>query len=65
MEKCNKIAKLRTSITQKDFSSKSAMEQYVGVNSRPDICSTVQLISPGAEPTSLTEFKIMNKVVKI
>lgn len=36
---------------QKSFTSLRALAQYIGVNKRPGICATVQLIEPGSDPS--------------
>lgn len=47
MDQRDKIYKLTVPATKKEFTSKKAMAQYVGVRCRPDICAAVQLIAPG------------------
>lgn len=41
------------------------MSQYVGLNCRPDICTVVQLVAPGADPTTATEFKTMKNIFSL
>lgn len=60
----DKIKNLDIPDTQKGFESHRAMDQYIGVNCRPDVCSPVQFIAPGSEPTTTVEYKTLEKVVK-
>lgn len=64
MEKSDKVQNLEITESQKEFTSQRAMARYIGVNSRPDICATVQLIAPRSDPTSQIEFKLLEKVIK-
>lgn len=59
-----KIERLVIAATQKQFASQRAMSQYIGVNSRPDICQRVQLIYPGNYFTNPNEFKVLEKIIK-
>ena len=57
----DKIEKLTIAKTQKEFSSMRALAQYIGVNTRPDICAPIQLIAPGNKQTTTAEFKSLTK----
>lgn len=62
----DKISLLVMPESQKEFTTQSALaQQYVGVNSRPEICANVQLVAPGAEPTKKQEFKSFGKNIDI
>lgn len=39
------------------------LAQYIGVNTRPDVTASIQLVAPGNEPTSPTEYKVLNKKI--
>lgn len=58
------IQKLIIPDSQKTVASVRSMCQYIGVNSRPDVCEPLQLIGPCNEPTSKAEFKLLEKVIK-
>lgn len=47
-----KINKLTTARTQKQFASNRSLAQYVAVNVPPDICAAVQSIAPGNDNTT-------------
>lgn len=63
MEQSGKIAKLSIPDTQKRFSSEREMEQYICVKSRPEICTNVQLIVPGADETKKEELTTLGKLI--
>lgn len=63
MDQQDKIEKLETPSTQKGFTSKRAMCQYIGVCTRPDTCAPIQLIAPGKNDTSKTEYNVLRKIV--
>lgn len=58
-----KILKLSIPKNEKEISSHRAMEQYVGVNCRPEVCSCVQLVAPGSEPKTKEDLKSFNRAV--
>lgn len=60
----DKIGKTQHAKDQPSFASQRAMAQYIGVNTRPDICSPVQLIAPDADPFTPGDFKCLTKVIK-
>ena len=64
MSQTDKVDRLTIATTQKAFSSQRAAAQYIGVNTRPDICAAVQLIAPGNAPTTPAEFKSLSKSIK-
>lgn len=47
MDQPEKIDKITVPANENVIASKRAMEKYVGVNFRPDICAAVQMIAPG------------------
>lgn len=47
----DKIRKLEIPKSQKGFAIQRSMCKYIGVNTRPDVCTTVKLVAPGAEKT--------------
>lgn len=59
-----KIEKLNEVNDEKDFISKRALAQYIGVCTRPDICANVQLIAPGTNPVSDDDYKTLNSTIK-
>lgn len=59
----DKIDALSIPMTQKEFASERAAAQYVGVNTRPDICANVQLLPPGQEQTTPDELKQFKTIV--
>lgn len=59
----DKISNLKAASNQAEFASIRALAQYIGVNSRPDLCAPVQLIAPGGEPASKGEYKMLDKAV--
>ena len=59
-----KIDKLECVETQKAFVSQKALAQYIGVNVRPDVCASIQLVAPGSKPTSDEEYKTFKRTVK-
>ena len=44
----DKVDKLVDPTTSVEYASHRALAQYVGVNTRPDICAPVQLLAPGS-----------------
>lgn len=63
MDQGDKIRSLSFPTSDKQFASKRAMAQYIGVNCRPDVCAPVQLVAPGREPTSKDEYRTLKKVI--
>lgn len=57
MEQRDKIEKLTIPTNDKEFASKHAMVQYIGVNFHPDVCAPVQLVAPGQEQTTKEGYK--------
>lgn len=64
MSQTDKIERLTTATTQQAFSSQGAAAQYIGINTRPDICAAVHLIAPGNAPTKPEEYKSLAKSIK-
>lgn len=57
------ITNLMQTMDQKIFSSQRASDQYVGVNTNPDVCAAVQIIAPGNKPTTNEEYKYLNNAI--
>lgn len=57
MTQSDKIEKLKTSSTQKQFDSQRALAQYIAVTTRPDLCAPTQLIAAGNEPSPQEDYK--------
>lgn len=49
--------------TQSEFTSSRELGQYIGVFIRRDVCSEIQLVAPGKDPTTPKEMKLLSKVV--
>lgn len=60
----DKIDKFDIPHDEKNFACQRSMAQYIGVNFRPDICAPVQLIAPGSQMTTTTEYATLSKVIK-
>lgn len=60
----DKIYRIRTPTSQAELASQRALAQYVGVNTRPDVCAAIQLVAPGSKPPTPAEFKSFAKTVK-
>lgn len=60
----DKIAERLTPVDQKDFTSHRVLSQYIGVDSRLDVCANVQLAAPGTDPTTKAEYNALNKTIK-
>lgn len=63
----DKISKLEYAdtvsiVTIDQFISARALAQYIGVNTRPDICAPIQLIAPGKDPPSKADIKLLRKI---
>lgn len=61
MTQADKISRLRHPIDQEGFKIIRALAQYVVVCTRPDVCSEVHIIAPGAGPTTSAEIKLLCK----
>lgn len=59
-----KIDGLTVPTSEKGFRSQRALVQYIGVNCRPDVCATVQLIAPGKEGTTKSQFASLKRAVE-
>lgn len=57
----DEITDLVITTDQKVFAGQRASAQYVGVNTRPEICAAVQIIARGNSPTIKKEYKYLNK----
>lgn len=58
-----KVERLRIPTTTKTFASRRALDQYIGVNTRPEICATVQLFAPGAtNETTADDYKSFKNI---
>lgn len=53
----DKIAKLVAPDDEKEFVAQRVLAKYVGVNVRLFICAPLQLIAPGNNPTTGSEYK--------
>lgn len=60
----DKVERLKMPKEEKEFTSQRALAQYVGVNTRPDICTAVQLLTPGHEATMKEEFTAFKKTLQ-
>lgn len=58
-----RIESLKIPNTEKGFKIQRALAQYIGVKWRPDICARVQLISPGSESISESQFVSLRKAI--
>lgn len=63
MDKREKIGQLSIPMNDKDFASKRAMAQYIGVHCRPYVCAAVQLIVAGGEDVTKNEYDTLCKVI--
>lgn len=63
MDQADKIEALTKPTNDKDFASRRADAEYIGVNCRPDICAPVQLTAPGRQRTTKDEYKTLWKVI--
>lgn len=63
MEQSDKIARLKKVVIPKEFSSQRAAAEYIGCNSLPEICANVHLIELGIDPTTIPDYKALNKIV--
>lgn len=63
MSQRDKIHKLGVPTTQSAFSIIREATKYVGVNTRLDMCTTIQLIAPGRKDTSHEEFNKVKKTI--
>lgn len=59
----DKIEAMTDPIDEKSFISVRASAQYIGVNTRPDACANVQLLAPGTEEITKTEFKTLKRTL--
>lgn len=60
----DKVDNLEKAETPNTFPNQRAVTQYIGVNSRPDICASVKLIAPERYPTTIPEYKSFSKILK-
>lgn len=61
MTQTDNIINLKLSQMQDEFISTNLLVQYIVVCSRPEISTPVQLISPGKEPTTTDDIKLLSK----
>lgn len=64
MTQSEKIGRLSIPMTEERFESQRALGQYIGVNCRPDICSTVQMDAPGNMQIGKARSKLFLKKIE-
>lgn len=62
MTQSEKIDKLKPPGNDKEYASSRALAQYIGVCTRPDVCSSVQLLVPQKEGVTAEQTKKLTKV---
>lgn len=57
------MKKLNFTGSKESFASNRALADYIGVNVRPDMCASLQLIAPGKEAPSKKEMKLLGNTI--